>query len=94
MVEANLVTLNNEAGLKFIPELVARKIAGAEQSVLDDADVSFHESQYQSLRAELETAFQQSALPELPDEETRRALNGLLTRVRLQGLAESHGQSN
>jgi uncharacterized protein len=93
-VEANLVTLNNEAGLKFIPELVARKIAGAEQSVLGDADVCFHESQYQNLRIELESAFQQSALPELPDEETRRALNGLLTRVRLQGLAQNHSHSS
>jgi len=84
-VEANLVTLNNEASLKFIPELVARKLAGAEQSVLDDADITFHESQYQSLRADLERAFQGSSLPELPNEQTRRALNDLLTRVRLKG---------
>jgi predicted nucleotidyltransferase len=86
-VEANLLKLNEAARLKFIPDLVARKVAGPEQSVLNDADVAFYEEQYQRLRAELQSACEASALPELPSEETRRALNGLLTRVRMKGLA-------
>src|SRR5947207_9943 len=38
-VESNLLALNEQAGLGFIPELVARKLAGPEQAILDDADV-------------------------------------------------------
>ncbi len=86
-VEANLLKLNEAERLKFIPDLVARKVAGPEQSVLNEADVAFHEEQYQRLRAELQSAHEASALPELPGEETRRALNSLLTRVRMKGLA-------
>ncbi len=88
-VEASLLSLNEEARLSFIPDLVARKVAGPEQSVLNDADVPFHEQQYQDLRAELQIAFEASSLPELPSEGTRRALNDLLTRVRLNGLGRN-----
>jgi len=84
-IEANLLTLNEGAHLRFIPDLVARKLAGPEKSTLDYADLSFHESQYQKLRAELQSAFEASSLPELPSDETRRALNDLLIRVRLKG---------
>lgn len=86
-VEANLLTLNEEARLSFIPDLVGRKLAGPEKSTLEDADVAFHESHYQKLRAELQTAFEASSLPELPSEETRRALNDLLIRLRLKAEA-------
>ncbi len=84
-VEANLLTLNEDARLAFIPDLVARKLAGPEKSTLDDADLQFHESQYQKLRTELQNAFESSSLPELPGDQTRRALNDLLIRVRLKG---------
>jgi predicted nucleotidyltransferase len=84
-VEANLLTLNADMRLPFIPDLVARKVAGPEQSTLEDADVAFHEGQYQKLRAELQSAHDASSLPELPSEETRRALNELLTRLRMKG---------
>jgi predicted nucleotidyltransferase len=86
-VEANLLTLNEHARLSSITDLVARKTAGPEQSKLDDADVAFHETQYQKLRADLQSAFESSTLPELPSDETRQALNGLLIRVRMKGLA-------
>jgi predicted nucleotidyltransferase len=85
-VEANLLKLNEDAGLRFIPDLVARKTAGPEQSKLDDADIAFHEAQYQKLRSELQSAFEASGLPELPSDETRQALNDLLVRVRTKGL--------
>src|SRR5258706_11162057 len=82
-VEANLLTLNQEFKLPYIPDLVARKLAGPEKSTLDDADIAFHESEYQRLRGELQAAHDASRLPELPSEETRKALNDLLVRLRL-----------
>jgi predicted nucleotidyltransferase len=81
-VQANLVTLNEEFRLPYIPDLVARKLAGPEQSTLSDVDISFHESEYQRLRGELQAAHEASQLPELPSDETRAALNDLLVRVR------------
>ncbi len=49
-VEANLVTLNEEFRLSFIADLVSRKLAGPEKSKLPDADIAFHEAEYQRLR--------------------------------------------
>src|SRR5262245_32041816 len=83
-IEANLVTLNEEFRLPYITDLVARKLAGPEKSKLEDADIAFHESEYQRLRRELQSAHDASQLPELPSDETRAALNDLLVRVRLQ----------
>jgi uncharacterized protein len=82
-VEANLITLNEEFRLPFIADLVARKLAGPEKSKLEDADITFHESEYQRLRGELQAAHEASQLPELPGDETRAALNDLLLRVRM-----------
>ena len=80
--EANLVTLNREFRLPFIDDLVARKLAGPEQSTLAADDLAFHESQYQRLRGELQAAHEASHLPELPSEATRAGLNDLLVRLR------------
>ena len=85
VIEANLVTLNEEFRLPYIGELVARKLAGPEKSTLEDADIAFHETEYQRLRGELQAAHDASSLPELPDEATRQALNDLLIKIRLQG---------
>src|SRR5436190_19732964 len=38
-INANLVELNTEFKLPYIPDLVARKLAGPEQSALEDADI-------------------------------------------------------
>ena len=86
VIEANLVTLNEEFRLPYIPDLVARKLSGPEKSKLEDADLAFHESEYQRLRGELQAAHDASQLPEQPDEKTRAALNDLLVRVRLRSL--------
>ena len=83
-IEANLVALNEELRLPYIADLVARKLAGPEKSKLEDADITFHESEYQRLRGELQAAHDASQLPELPDEATRAALNDLLARLRLK----------
>src|SRR5881394_2768867 len=82
-IEANLITLNEEFRLSYIADLVARKLAGPEKSKLEDADIAFHEAEYQRLRVELQVAHDASTLPELPSDETRAALNDLLVRVRL-----------
>jgi predicted nucleotidyltransferase len=86
-VESNLIVLNDSARLPFIGELVARKLAGPEQSTLDDADVGRHQREYERLRAELQAAHDASRLPEVPSEQTRSALNDLLVRVRLANTA-------
>src|SRR3989454_950806 len=83
-VEANLVTLNEEFRLPYIADLVARKLAGPEKSKLDDADVGFHEGEYQRLRGELQAAHDASRLPEAPADAARAALNDLLVRIRLK----------
>ena len=79
-VEANLVRLNAEAKLGYIDELIARKLAGPEQSEVGDADVAFHRREYERLVGELEKASAASALPEVPT--AREALNDLLIRLR------------
>jgi uncharacterized protein len=84
VIEANLVTLNDTFRLPQIPDLVARKLAGPEQSSLDDADLAFHEAEYLRLRGELQSAHEASTLIEVPSEATRAALNDLLVRVRLK----------
>jgi hypothetical protein len=88
-VEANVVSLNEEFRLPYIAELLARKLAGPEKSILNDADIALHESEYQRLRGELQAAHDASKLPELPGEVTRAALNDLLVRVRLQSTVNS-----
>jgi predicted nucleotidyltransferase len=93
VIEANLVTLNEEFRLPYIADLVARKLAGPEKSKLEDADIAFHESEYLRLRGELQAAHNTSPLPELPSEETRAALNDLLVRVRLKGCGSFHQEA-
>ena len=80
-VEANLVRLNEQARLSHVADLIARKLAGPEKSALEEADVAFHRSEFERLRAELEVAHRASVLPELPS--ARPALNDLLVRLRL-----------
>ena len=88
-MEANLVKLNDEFHLPYIADLVERKLAGPEKSKLEEADIAFHESEYQRLRGELQSAHDSSQLPELPSEQTRAALNDLLVRVRVDSVRKS-----
>lgn len=82
-VEADLVRLNADARLSHVDALIARKLAGPEQSAVGDADVGFHRREYDRLRAALEDAHRASNLPEVPS--ARAALNDLLVRLRLGG---------
>ena len=81
VVESNLIKLNEQFRLPFIPELVERKLRGSEDGLLNADERGFHESQYTRLLSTLAEAETES---ELPDEPTCRApLNDLLVRVRL-----------
>ncbi|MCP5303447.1 MAG: nucleotidyltransferase domain-containing protein [Pseudomonadales bacterium] len=79
-VEANLVHLNDYFKLSYIPDLIEQKITGTEHGSLQDADLAFHEKEYQRLFALLEAAHLESNLPETPF--CYGALNDLLLRVR------------
>ena len=81
-VEANVVKLNETFNLPYIDELVLRKLAGAEKGTLDNADVGFHEQEYDRLRGQLQSAFDASTLPEAPL--AKDELNDLLIRMRLE----------
>ncbi|HAH46764.1 nucleotidyltransferase domain-containing protein [Gimesia sp.] len=80
-LEPNLIHLNEEAQLSYIPELIERKLEGTERSTLDAADMQFHRREYQRLVDELEQAMETTSLPENPG--SSEALNDLLVRVRL-----------
>lgn len=81
VVEANLQRLNDDARLAFIDELIERKLSGPEKSQLPQADLEFHEREYQCLVSELESASETSSLPERPA--GKAALNDLLIRLRV-----------
>ncbi len=81
-VEANLLRLNETARLPYIAELIERKTAGPEKGRLDQADLAFHQAEFERLRAALEQASQASRLPESP--KGAAALNALLIRLRLR----------
>jgi uncharacterized protein len=80
-IEANLVKLNEKFQLPYIPDLIARKLAGAEKSVLEDADVEFYLQERDRLVNVLESASNTSHLPSNPS--AKDALNDLLVRVRM-----------
>ena len=86
VVEANLVQLNEVFKLPYIPDLIARKLAGYEKAVLEDTDIVFYRSEYERLCTELELAHQTSTLPEMPSAQT--ALNDLLVQLRIAGRSD------
>jgi predicted nucleotidyltransferase len=81
-VEANVLRLNQSFRLPYVENLVVRKLAGPEQSVLKDADVEFYQSEYRRLRTELDAAYQATSLPETPS--GAEALSEFLVRLRMQ----------
>jgi len=81
IVEANLPNLNEEFRLFYIPGLIQQKMDGPEKGTLEQADVAFHQREFERLRSELEVAMKVSPLPEVPN--GKEALNDLLIRLRL-----------
>ncbi|MFM7135322.1 MAG: DNA polymerase beta superfamily protein [Planctomycetota bacterium] len=82
-VEANLVHLNEEYRLPYIPDLVARKLGGAEQQTIAAADLDLHGREYARLVARLEEEAARSGLPDEPS--CRREIDAFLIRLRLDG---------
>jgi predicted nucleotidyltransferase len=82
-IEANLVRLNEEARLPYVPDLIERKRSGSEKERLVEADLRFHQGEYERLRRELQQAFEMSRLPDVP--RSGEALHALLVRLRLGG---------
>jgi predicted nucleotidyltransferase len=80
-IEANLVMLNAEFRLPYIPELIGRKVQGTEKGCLDTDERDFHGAEYARLIAKLEEAAAKSDLHTEPS--SRVALNDLLVRLRL-----------
>ena len=80
-IEANLLHLNEDFKLPYVPDLIQRKLDGAEKIVLEDPDISCYWKEYQRLRQVLEDAYRTSGLPEAPT--SYAALDDLLVRVRL-----------
>jgi hypothetical protein len=76
------VKLNDVFKLSYLPELIERKINGAEKGSLPDADLEFYRREHERLVKELETAAEKSILPEKPT--AKEELNDLLIRLRLK----------
>ncbi len=82
IVEANLNQLNEEFKLSYLDDLIAKKSAGKERTIIENADINFYQQEYQRLTTELETAFENSKLPEVAT--AKPALNDLLIRLRMK----------
>jgi uncharacterized protein len=81
-VEANLVALNEEFRLPYVPELIERKVRGPEKGSLDASERDLHTAEYRRLISMLEEAAAECRLPDKPG--VRDALNDLLVRIRLR----------
>lgn len=77
-IETDIRNLYENAGLDFVPELIAAK--KEEKIGLADLDWSFHASQLDSLESKLEVSFESSKLPEHRDVQ---AVDDLLVDLRL-----------
>jgi hypothetical protein len=80
-IEANLNLLNEKFKLAYLPELIERKVNGAEKGILPETNLEFFRHEYVRLTAELEKARDHSPLPEKPT--AKPELNDLLIRLRL-----------
>ncbi len=81
VVEANLLNLNQRFELPYIDDLVASKVV--EKAAPADLDWNFHGAELDRLERDLESAFENSTLPENRD---RTAVNELLVELRLSSL--------
>ena len=81
IIEANLVKLNEKFQLSYLDELIDKKIKGEEKSILENGQRDFYLQEYERLQQELESASQNSHLPETSS--AKSALNDLLVRIRL-----------
>jgi predicted nucleotidyltransferase len=86
-IQANLGLLNDLYRLPFIPELMARKLEGAERQTLETGDIDHYEREFHRLRTRLAEEAAVTSLPESPTAQS--ALNDILVRVRLASMSRS-----
>ncbi|NQE35359.1 nucleotidyltransferase domain-containing protein [Microcoleus asticus] len=86
-IEANLVKLNEKFQLSYIPDLIDRKLAGEEKSVLEDTDIEFYQQERDRLINILEEASFTSHLPSNPN--AKVALSDFLVKVRISSQGSS-----
>jgi len=82
-IEANPSSLNEIYRLPYIPELIERKVKGAEKGVLPGADLNFYRKEYERLVIQPENVSEQTSLPE--NASARDELNDLPVRIGLKG---------
>ena len=82
--EANLVKLNEKFQLSYIPDLIDRKLAGEEKSVLEDTDIEFYQQERDRLINILEEASFTSHLPSNPN--AKVPLSDFLVKVRISSV--------
>jgi len=81
-IEANLVRLNEDVfRLALIPDLVARKVHGAEKGVLSESEFKAAFAEAKKLEAQFDDAFAHSVLPE--EVQNYDALDEFLVRMRM-----------
>ncbi|TXD36003.1 nucleotidyltransferase [Lujinxingia vulgaris] len=85
-VEANIMRLNHRYRLPYLGDLIALKLHGSEETLMEDADMSFYEGEFRRLMRRLDDARFHSDLPEEP--RGKPELHDLLVRMRLE-----HGQA-
>lgn len=80
VVESNLLRLNDEYQLPYIPDLIAQKTQGPEKGQLTASDLTRFEREYLRLTQELEKQFEMTSLPE--SNSAYESLNDLLIHER------------
>jgi uncharacterized protein len=89
-VESNLRTLNQCFRITFLPDLIARKIAGRETETLASGELQFFAGQFAEWEQRLFEAGEKTHLPGQPS--VRQELNDLLVRLRLKSIRQDpHG---
>lgn len=81
-VESNLADLNTIFQLPYVDDLIAFKRETGEKATLNGVNVDFHQREFERLHAELDTAKDDTHLPDNPP--GYEALDDLLVRVRLR----------
>jgi uncharacterized protein len=87
-IETNLGTLNADFRLGQIDELVQRKRTGAEQQLLQAAELTTHNRELDSLERLLQSSYEDSGLP--AEITVMRELNDFVVRARLLSNANPH----
>jgi len=83
-IEANLLNLNEQFQLAYLPDLIAQKSEGQEKACLNQTEIEFYHQEFDRLCSKLEQASQVSNLPESPS--GREALHDLLVRLRMRAV--------